>query len=109
MLVVAGGCSLPGRKTGPLTLTATFKDVGDLVENHAVQVADVRVGSVTKIELTSDFKAKVTMSLDRVNLPGDAVAELRQTSLLGEKFIQLRPCDASPAHLDSGCKTTDAK
>ena len=108
-LVVAAGCSLPGAKTGPLTITATFSDIGDLVQNHAVQVADVRVGSVTKIELTSDFKAKVTMSLEDVHLPADAVAELRQTSLLGEKFIQLRACDSSPAHLDVGCEPTPAK
>jgi len=102
--VFAGGCSLPGRTTGPLTVTATFDDVGDLVENHSVQVADVRVGSVTSIQLTPDFKAKVTMSLKDVHLPADAVAELRQTSLLGEKFIELRPCDPTPAHQDTGCQ-----
>jgi len=101
---VASGCSLPGRTTGPLTITATFDDVGDLVVNHSVQVADVRVGSVTKIELTPDFKAKVTMSVKDVHLPADAVAEVRQTSLLGEKFIELRPCDPSPAHGDTGCQ-----
>lgn len=108
-MLLAAGCSLPGRTTGPLTVTATFDDVGDLVENHAVQVADVRVGSVTKIELTPDFKAKITMSIKDLDLPGDAVAELRQTSLLGEKFIELRPCDASPAHVDTGCEPTTAK
>jgi phospholipid/cholesterol/gamma-HCH transport system substrate-binding protein len=108
-LLVAAGCSLPGVKRGPLTITATFSDVGDLVVNHAVQVADVRVGSVTKIELTSDFTAKVTMSIEDVHLPADAVAELRQTSLLGEKFIGLRACDPSAAHLDTGCEATTAK
>jgi phospholipid/cholesterol/gamma-HCH transport system substrate-binding protein len=92
-VLLAAGCSLPGAKTGPMKLTATFDDVGDLVVDHAVQIADVRVGSITKIELTSDYRAKVTMSLDRVDLPADAIAELRTTSLLGEKFIQLRPCD----------------
>lgn len=91
-LLLAASCSFPGAKRGPMTVTAIFDDVGDLVVNHAVQVADVRVGSVTKIELTEDFKAKVTMSLQRVDLPPDAVAELRTTSLLGEKFIALRPC-----------------
>ncbi|MEY2423948.1 MAG: phospholipid/cholesterol/gamma-HCH transport system substrate-binding protein [Acidimicrobiaceae bacterium] len=107
-LVVTGGCSLPGSKKGPLTITATFNDIGDLVENHAVQVADVRVGSISKIELTADFKAKVTMSIEDVHLPADAVAELRQTSLLGEKFVSLRACDPSPAHLDTGCQAGTA-
>jgi phospholipid/cholesterol/gamma-HCH transport system substrate-binding protein len=100
--LVAAGCSLPGRTEGPVKLTAVFDDVGDLVVNHSVQVADVRVGSVDKIELTPDFKAKVTMSVKKdVHLPIDAVAELRTTSLLGEKFIALRPCDESKG--DSGC------
>lgn len=102
-MVVASACSLPGSTRGPLTITATFKDIGDLVVNHSVQVADVRVGSITKIELTPDFKAKVTMSLKDVNLKADAVAVLRQTSLLGEKFIELRACDPSGSHQDTGC------
>jgi phospholipid/cholesterol/gamma-HCH transport system substrate-binding protein len=93
LAMLAAGCSLPGAKSGPMKLVATFDDVGDLVVDHAVQVADVRVGSITKIELTSDYKAKVTMSLKNVDLPADAIAELRTTSLLGEKFIQLRSCD----------------
>jgi phospholipid/cholesterol/gamma-HCH transport system substrate-binding protein len=105
-LIVATGCSLPGRRTGSFTITATFRDVGDLVVNHAVQVADVRVGSVSKIELTPDFTAKVTMSLDDPHLKDDAVAELRQTSLLGEKFIELRACDPSGSHNDRSCKAS---
>lgn len=91
--LAAGSCSLPGAKQGPMKVTAVFSDVGDLVVDHSVQVADVRVGSVTKIELTADYKAKVTMSVQRLDLPADAIAELRTTSLLGEKFIQLRKCD----------------
>jgi phospholipid/cholesterol/gamma-HCH transport system substrate-binding protein len=91
--LVAAGCSLPGRTTGPIELTATFDDVGDLFVNHAVQVADVRVGSVKKIELTDDFRAKVTMSMKDIQLTQDVEAVVRTTSLLGEKFIELRPLE----------------
>jgi phospholipid/cholesterol/gamma-HCH transport system substrate-binding protein len=100
--LLAAGCSLPGSTEGPLTITATFTDVGDLVVNHSVQVADVRVGSIKKIELTPDYKAKVTMSVKETGLPADAIAELRTTSLLGEKFIELRRCDATAG--DTGCE-----
>lgn len=100
--LLAAGCTLPGAKQGPMKLTATFDDVGDLVVDHGVQVADVRVGSITKIELTDDYHAKVTMSVQDLDLPADAVAELRTTSLLGEKFIQLRQCDPKADY------TTDA-
>lgn len=74
-----------------MELTATFDDVGDLVTGHSVQVADVRVGSVTKIELTEDYRARVTMKVkDDLELPANSQAVLRTTSLLGEKFIELR-------------------
>ena len=90
--LLAAGCALPGETEGPVKLTATFSDVGDLVSGHSVQVADVRVGSITKIQLTKDFKARVTMRIkDGLHLPADSVAILRTTSLLGEKFIELRP------------------
>jgi phospholipid/cholesterol/gamma-HCH transport system substrate-binding protein len=90
--VVAGGCSLPGRVGGPVEVTAVFEDTSDLVVNHGVQVADVRVGSVSGIELTDDFRALVTLELrDDLELPADSVAVLRQTSLLGEKFVEIRP------------------
>lgn len=75
-----------------MELTATFDDVGDLVAGHSVQVADVRVGSITSIELTDDYQAKVTMRIkDGLDLPSNSEAVLRTTSLLGEKFIELRP------------------
>lgn len=91
---LVAACSLPGSVTGSREITATFDDVGDLVVGHSVQVADVRIGSVTGIELTEDFRAEVTMSIkDDVFIPADSSAVLRTTSLLGEKFIELRPRD----------------
>ena len=84
------GCSGRG-----LEITATFDDVGDLHPRHSVQVADVRVGSIQSIRLTDDFKAEVRLSLDPdVKVPKASVALLRTTSLLGEKFIELRPLGA---------------
>jgi phospholipid/cholesterol/gamma-HCH transport system substrate-binding protein len=90
--LVASGCSLPGRAEGPVELTAVFDDVGDLVAGHSVQVADVRVGSIVAIALTDDFQAQVTMRIkDDLALPVGTEAILRTTSLLGEKFVELRP------------------
>jgi phospholipid/cholesterol/gamma-HCH transport system substrate-binding protein len=52
-------------------------------------VNDVSVGKVTDIDLEG-YQALVTLQVRRdVDLPGNAVAELRQTSLLGEKFVEL--------------------
>jgi phospholipid/cholesterol/gamma-HCH transport system substrate-binding protein len=101
LVAATAGCSLPGRVEGPVTLTATFDDVGDLVSGHSVQVADVRVGSITGIELTDDYKATVTMKIkDDLDLPGNSTAVLRTTSLLGEKFIEIR----APQEGEEGCE-----
>lgn len=95
-LVLATGCtaSLPGGEgRGGYRVTAMFDDVLDLVPRAAVKVDDVDVGSVERIEL-DDYRAKVTLRVrNDVQLPANAEAELRQTSLLGEKFVELGPPD----------------
>ncbi|HEX4902074.1 MAG TPA: MlaD family protein [Acidimicrobiales bacterium] len=92
--LVASSCALPGNITGSREVTAVFDDVGDLVVGHSVQVADVRIGSVVGIELTDDYDARVTLSIkDDLFVPVESLALLRTTSLLGEKFIELRPLD----------------
>lgn len=78
--------------SGGVTLTATFDDVGDLQSRGGVQVADVRVGSIKSIKLTDGFKARVRIHLNNgVHIPRDSQALIRTTSLLGEKFVELRP------------------
>lgn len=92
--LLASACTLPGTVRGSREVSATFDDVGDLVVGHSVQVADVRIGSVVDIELTDDYRAEITMSIkDGIFVPVESQALLRTTSLLGEKFIELRPLD----------------
>ena len=77
----------------PMTIKVEFADVLDLVPQSTVKVNDVSVGKVTAIDLQG-YQALVTLEVRRdVELPGNAVAELRQTSLLGEKFVQLSAPD----------------
>ena len=78
-------------------VTAEFADVLDLVPQSSVKVNQVTVGTVEKIELTG-WDARVTVRLPKsVRLPDNAVAELKQTSLLGEKYVQLEaPADVAP-------------
>jgi phospholipid/cholesterol/gamma-HCH transport system substrate-binding protein len=83
--------SLPGAApSGPgYEVTAEFSDVLDLVPQAAVKVNDVTVGSVERIWLVG-WTARVRMKVDRgVQLPTNATAAIRQTSLLGEKFVSL--------------------
>jgi phospholipid/cholesterol/gamma-HCH transport system substrate-binding protein len=74
----------------PYTIQAQFSDVLDLVPQSGVKVADVPVGRVTKISLGPNWTAVVTMVVNgNVKLPANAVASVQQSSLLGEKFVQL--------------------
>ncbi|QIY95560.1 MCE family protein [Streptomyces sp. S1D4-11] len=70
-------------------VTVEFRDVLDLVPQSAVKVNDVTVGAVEKVQLDG-WHARVRLRVaDSVKLPANAVAELRQTSMLGEKYVAL--------------------
>jgi phospholipid/cholesterol/gamma-HCH transport system substrate-binding protein len=87
----AASLPLPGGVGGGYEVKIEFTDVLDLVPQSSVKVNDVTVGSVKKIELSpAGYTAVVTVSLKKdVTLPENALASLRQTSLLGEKFVSL--------------------
>ncbi|MGH8791853.1 MAG: MCE family protein [Stackebrandtia sp.] len=93
-IAATAGCSsapLPGGEGGDgYTVTAEFADVTDLVPYSSVKVDDVTVGQVSSVEVGEDWTATVTLKVNSdVELPANAQARLRQTSLLGEKFVDL--------------------
>src|SRR5690606_17145612 len=97
LVLPSAGCSaedlpLPGGvDTGPdpYHVTVEFRDVLDLVPRSAVKVDDVDVGEVEEIWLDG-YVAKVRLRIrGSVRLPDNATARIRQTSLLGEKFVSL--------------------
>lgn len=102
LLIGTGGCSLTtvGAPQGDVTLHATFDDVQSLVTGHSVQVADIRVGTVTGIRLDG-YRARVTMSLrDDRRVPTGTTATVAKSSLLGENYVRL---DLAPGRrLDTG-------
>jgi phospholipid/cholesterol/gamma-HCH transport system substrate-binding protein len=81
----------------PYAVTVQFHDVLDLVPQSAVKVDDVTVGKVDKIDLDG-YTAEVTVLIRKdVKLPDNAEAQIRQTSLLGEKFVSLAPPASGPS------------
>ncbi|MBV9314814.1 MAG: MCE family protein [Pseudonocardia sp.] len=83
----------------PFEVTVQFRDVLDLVPQSAVRVNNVTVGSVRAIDLdpkTWSARVKVALNGD-IRLPANATAQLRQTALLGEKYVLLAgPTDGPP-------------
>jgi phospholipid/cholesterol/gamma-HCH transport system substrate-binding protein len=102
-LPLPGGADLGDH---PYRVTVEFADVLDLVPQAAVKVNDVVVGRVESITLggADRWTPQVVVAVNGdVRLPADATASLRQSSLLGEKFVEL----ASPKGGDSTRRLED--
>ncbi|MFL6163377.1 MAG: MCE family protein [Jatrophihabitantaceae bacterium] len=94
------GCGFHGLYSAPLPggadlgshpyhVLIDFSDVLDLVPQSAVKVNDVTVGKVESVKLVG-WVAEVQVAVNSdVRLPANAYARIRQTSLLGEKFVSL--------------------
>jgi phospholipid/cholesterol/gamma-HCH transport system substrate-binding protein len=83
-----GGASLGSH---PYQVTAEFANAVDLVPQSAVEVNNVPVGRVTRIYLPrGSWTAHVAMVVSgNVRLPANAIAQVQQSSLLGEEFVAL--------------------
>jgi phospholipid/cholesterol/gamma-HCH transport system substrate-binding protein len=102
-LPLPGGASLGSH---PYRVTAEFGNVLDLVPQSAVRVNDAAVGRVVRIYLPhGSWTARVEMEVNgNVRLPANAIAQIQQSSLLGEQFVALSapPGAAAPGRLHSG-------
>jgi len=106
-LPLPGGADLGDH---PYHVTVQFADVLDLVPQAAVKVNDVPVGRVETIRLGADgWTAETVVAVNGdVVLPSNALARLRQSSLLGEKFVELAAAEtgAAPGRLADGAVIT---
>jgi phospholipid/cholesterol/gamma-HCH transport system substrate-binding protein len=114
-LTIVAGCGFSGIYDVPLPggadvgdhpyrVTVQFRDVLDLVPQAGVRVNEVPVGRVESIGLADDgWTAEVTVLVNGdVTLPANAVANLRQSSLLGEKYVELSAPAKAPAEATLG-------
>ena len=92
-----GGADLGAQ---PYRVTVEFGDVLDLVPQASVKRNDVAIGRVERIALAPDSSvALIDLVVNGdVALPANARAELRQSSLLGEKFVELADPAGEPPH-----------
>lgn len=100
--VVLSGCgfrgvySLPlpgavGTGSGTYVVNVQFADVLDLVPYSAVKVNGATMGHIKSIELQGDHALVVCQIEDAAHLPRNAIARVEETSLLGEKYVELEP------------------
>ncbi|BBZ25769.1 mammalian cell entry protein [Mycolicibacterium madagascariense] len=85
---------LPGTRghgSGSSTYYVQVANVGTLEPNSPVLIDDVTVGSIERIAIV-DRHPLITITVERgVVVPGNAVAAVGQTSLLGSMHVQLGP------------------
>lgn len=98
----------------PVTVHVKMRNVYDLVPQAAVKVNDVPVGRVSTIKVGTDangtWVADVTMRVNGdAKLPAGATASLKQTSLLGEKYIELNTEGLNTEGLNSEGPNSEGK
>lgn len=74
-------------------LRAKFKDVTGLRTGAYVEMAGVRIGRVAGITLDpKDSTPMVTLDIDKgVKLTDDAIASIKTSGLIGDKFVKVSP------------------
>jgi phospholipid/cholesterol/gamma-HCH transport system substrate-binding protein len=88
--VAIGGLSAGG--PGGLEIVASFDEIGGLKNRARVVVGGVKVGQVKSVALAPDFRARVTLDIDRrLELPTDSSASILTSGVLGDQYIALEP------------------
>ncbi|WP_419796923.1 MAG: outer membrane lipid asymmetry maintenance protein MlaD [Terasakiella sp.] len=73
-------------------VSATFSRIDGLVEESDVRMGGVRIGYVLGADLNENYRAVVTMAIEKnVRLPLDTSAAIHTDGLFGNKFIELEP------------------
>ena len=111
----AGGCGFHGIYSLPLPgavgngsntyqVRIQFADVLDLLPYSACKVNGATVGHVASVNLQGDHALVVCQLEDSAHLPRNAVAQISETSLLGERYVELQAPQGIPpeGHLANG-------
>ncbi len=84
------------------TVYAEFEGAGGIKPGADVQIAGVTVGRVTGIRLDNNYEALISFAIDDgVKLQEDAIASIKTSGLIGERFVQITP-GASDKYIPAG-------
>jgi phospholipid/cholesterol/gamma-HCH transport system substrate-binding protein len=74
-------------------VTASFNDITGLRVNSPVEMMGVPIGYVSNIDLNLEKqKAVLTFSIEnRIQLTDDAIASVKTSGLIGDKYIKITP------------------
>jgi len=73
------------------TLYASFENAGGLKSGASVEIAGVKIGTVESVKL-DNYQAMVGLTINRnVKIQDDAIASVKTSGLLGEKYVEITP------------------
>lgn len=74
-------------------ITGKFVSISGLKEGAFVEIAGVRVGKVSRIDLEpEDYLARIHMTISsRYPVQEDAIASIRTQGIIGDKFVKIAP------------------
>jgi phospholipid/cholesterol/gamma-HCH transport system substrate-binding protein len=89
---------------------AKFISISGLKEGANVELAGVRIGKVTKIDLDQkEYEAEVEMSIKGdVKLTQDVIASIRTQGIIGDRFIKITP-GGSDDYLQAGMEIEETE
>lgn len=74
------------------TVYAEFEKAGGVKPKAIVEMAGVEIGTVKSVGITSDYRAKVELTIDKdIKLQEDAIASIKTKGLIGEQYVQISP------------------
>ncbi len=88
-------------------LTARFTTISGLKQGATVEMAGVQVGQVEKIQLDREkYEAVVVLKIEKkVPVFADAIASVKTSGLIGDKYVSISPGGADDALADGGTIT----
>jgi phospholipid/cholesterol/gamma-HCH transport system substrate-binding protein len=85
------------------TVYAEFEKAGGIKPKAIVEIAGVEVGTVKSVGITSDYRARVEITIDKnIKLQEDAIASIKTKGLIGEQFLQISPGGSDKIIPDGG-------
>jgi phospholipid/cholesterol/gamma-HCH transport system substrate-binding protein len=91
LAVKMGGTDLFGEST--YSVQARFGSISGLKEGAVVEIAGVKVGKVSKIDLDrGEYEAVVHLDIKNgVKLQEDSIASIRTAGIIGDRFVNITP------------------
>ncbi len=103
-LIAVGVVLVAQRESDPgYQVRAIFDNAGFVIPGEDVKIAGVRVGKISSIDVTDDFRAAVVLDITEpgyANFRRDASCIVRPQNLIGERFVECKPTQVRAANAE---------